>query len=69
MTHALLTGSTAIVGVSGACEAVDQRAVPRPQGPFGGDGRDAMDGGPGRDVCNGGKKLDTARRCERVREL
>ena len=32
MTHALLTGSPAIDGVSGACEAADQRGVPRPQG-------------------------------------
>jgi CSLREA domain-containing protein len=33
MTHALLTGSPAIDGVTGTCEAAaDQRGVPRPQG-------------------------------------
>lgn len=32
MTHALLTGSPAIDGVTGTCETADQRGVPRPQG-------------------------------------
>lgn len=32
MTHALLTGSPAIDGVTGTCEATDQRGIPRPQG-------------------------------------
>jgi CSLREA domain-containing protein len=32
MTHALLTGSPAIDGVTGTCEAADQRGIPRPQG-------------------------------------
>ena len=36
---------------------------------FGGGGSDTMDGGGGRDLCNGGKKPDTARRCERIRNL
>jgi Ca2+-binding RTX toxin-like protein len=31
-THALLTGSPAIDGVTGTCEIADQRGVPRPQG-------------------------------------
>jgi Ca2+-binding RTX toxin-like protein len=36
---------------------------------FGGGGSDTMDGGTGRDLCNGGKKPDTAKRCEKIRNL